>query len=66
MANDITSNTPITKMWDKIRKIKGKAPKRIAFLETDGQVYSTLEDIVEVHTRTLADTAATESYAGEF
>ena len=44
-ATSMPTNTPIAKVWEAVRRMRGRPPRRITILEDRGVTYRTNEDI---------------------
>jgi len=66
MAGEININTPIAKVWESIRRIKGRSPKKIPILIDDGQVISSIPGICEKLADSFARVSSNDNYSPHF
>ena len=62
----INRNTPLTKVWNTVRKIKGRPPRAIHILRNNGVTYSATEVICGKLASIFADTSSNNKYSEEF
>lgn len=66
LSNEITSSTPLNRVWENIRRIKGKE-KRIIPILTDGDnIYSTPQEIANKLAENFQKVSSTENYKPSF
>jgi len=66
MAGEISVNTPIAKVWESVRRIKGRSPKKIPILVVGGQIISTIPDICEKLADSFSHVSSTNNYSPQF
>ena len=59
-------STPLTKVYDTIRKIRGRQANRIHILNVNNQIKSTVPDIAETIADSFRNTSSDENYSPEF
>ena len=67
-VSSINSNTPITRVWDAIRKISGKRKKQptLHLKNKNGQEAKTKNDIAELLAETFSNNSSSKNYSNEF
>lgn len=66
-VSSINSETPLTQVWDKVRKIKGISTQRtIISLKTEDRIVSSSEDIVETLSKQFQEASSDSKYDDEF
>jgi len=66
MASEININTPINKVWENIRRIKGRSPKKIPILIEGDQTISTTPEICERLAESFARVSSNDNYNAHF
>ena len=62
----MTVNTHMSKIYEKIRKIRGKTPRNIKILTFDNRIYSTLQDIVNLLAEIFSRVSSKTNYSDRF
>jgi len=62
----LNNNATSAEIWNQVRRIRGRPPRKISILEVNGRVVSSLPDIVNELADTLADITSNERYDAEF
>lgn len=65
-ASSLNSDTPLNKVWNKMRHLKGKDPKRIIMLEANGTQYQDSKSIADLIGDTLAELSLPQTYSRDF
>jgi len=65
-VSGLNINATSSEIWNKIRKIKGRTPKKIEILELNGLEYSTIPDIANVLADKMAEITSNENYDQAF
>ena len=65
-VSEMTLNTPIQRVYEKLRKIRGRPARRISILKSNGHVYSTTQEIAECLAGTFAQVLRRTNYKPEF
>ena len=66
MAGEINCNTPIAKVWESIRRIKGRTPKKIPILTDGNQMITTVPEIGEKLAQTFSRISSCDNYSPHF
>lgn len=61
LASSLTSSTPMTKIWDTVRRMKGKKPRSLHILIDGDEIYSTPQSIANKLASTFQQTSSTAS-----
>ena len=59
-------DTPVVKVYEAIRKIKGREQKKINILKENGRYYSTVEEISNRMVQTFSNISSTDNYDPSF
>ena len=66
MAAQVNKNTPMRQVWEIVRKVKGKEPRKIPILEENGQEYTNVQDISDKLADTFERTSSSDNYSEQF
>ena len=64
--SEISSDTPIKKVWEKIRNIKGHAPRKLTILKCNNITYTTETEIADKIAETFSNISSTNNYSRNF
>ena len=62
----MTVNTPASKIYEKLRQLRGREPRKIHILQSGNQTYSTTEDIVNCIGRAFSQVSSAGNYSPQF
>jgi len=65
-ANSINNNTPVNKVWEKVRRIKGRTQRKTHILEVDGRTYQNVKDIADKIGDTFSQISSPSNYEPNF
>lgn len=66
LASSFNKNTPMGKVWEDIRKIKGRTPRKITILSENNQDFTTVQEIAGKLASTFSKISSTANYCAEF
>jgi ribonuclease HI len=66
LVESMKFDTPSSKLYDNMRKIKGRAKKRISILKDDYRTYSSIPDIANKLAETFSSVSSTQNYPRTF
>lgn len=66
MAETINKDTPLSKVWECIRKIKGRTPRKTTILLDNGQYFSSSSEICNKLAVTFSNISKISNYSSEF
>ena len=64
--SEMKSDAPMQKIYDRMRKIKGRPPRKINFLRDGNTVYTKGEDISNKLAKSFSDVSSTNNYSDIF
>jgi len=65
-VSKLNINSTASSVWDKVRKIRGREPRKIHVIKEGDSVFSSTHEIANIIGRTLSEITSDNNYAGEF
>lgn len=65
-ASEINCNTPLSKVWESIGKIKGRVPRKISMLKDGPNIITTLPEICNKLAEAFSTVSKNSNYSQEF
>lgn len=66
LASTFNKNTPLNKIYENIRKIKGREPRTIHILTDEGRIFSKIPEIVNKLAQTFSKISNSDNYSTRF
>jgi len=65
-VSTLNINSTASSVWEKIRKIRGRQPRKISVIKEDGQIYSSTREIANIIASTLSEITSDDNYDEDF